>query len=96
MRAQADPEDRFVEPDGFRNDRSFSAQVRMPRCLVNVHRSAEYDEAIVLAYVGLGARFATEVDVANSNPCATQQRIEVTEWLRRDVLENEDPAHGDC
>src|SRR3954465_7767808 len=62
--------------------------------LVHVHRTAENDQAVVAAHVRLQPGLAREVDVADAEAMATQQRIEQSQRLSRGVLEDEQLAHG--
>ena len=65
----------------------------MPVGLVDVHRPAQNDDAVVTPRVRLGVRFAAEVHVADAEAAIAQQRVEMTQRLGSDVLQDEDLAH---
>ena len=86
LRAEADAEHGLVRVHGLADHRHLGEQVGVQLGLVDVHRSAEHDDAVVTPRVRFGLRLAAEVDVADTEAAVAQQRIEVSEGLGGDVL----------
>src|SRR5690606_33560215 len=68
-------------------------QIRIDIRLVDVHRSAEHDQAVVAANVRYGVRLAREVDVAHAKARPAQERIERPERLAGGLRNDEQVAH---
>ena len=89
LAAQADSKHWLAGEHRFADQRHFGAQVWKRTNLVDVHRATEHDEPVVPADIGLRAGIAFEVDVLDPAARLPQQRVEVAERFRRNVLENE-------
>lgn len=94
LATEADAEYRLLCQYCSTNDVDFGREVRKLLDLVHVHRAAQHHQAVVAADVGLGMRLAAEIDVADPEAGVAQQRVEVAEGFRRDVLEDEQFAHA--
>src|SRR5690606_13426159 len=78
----------------FADQLDLGREVRIAVRLVDVHRPAEDDEAVVAGEPRPRVRVAAEVHVADAEPEAPEQRVQRAEDLVGDVLEDEQPAHG--
>ena len=94
LAAKADSQHRLTREHGFADQRHFRPQVWELVGLVDVHRSAEHDEAVISANVGLCFRVAIEVHIFDSASRIPQQWIQMAEGLRRNVLKYQDLAQG--
>jgi hypothetical protein len=94
LRAEADAEDRDVEPQRFPDRRDLGGQVRVFVGLVHVHGPAQHDQSVVAAHVRLLRRIAREVDVANPESRFSEHRIQQAERFAGRVLEDEELAHA--
>ncbi len=93
LAAEADAEHGLLRIHRLADDLDFGLEVReLPR-LVDIHWSAEHDEAVIPANVRLRVGLAAEIHVADAESGRTQQRIEVTERFGGDVLEDEQFRH---
>ena len=93
LATEADAEHGLLRIHRLADELDLGLEVRELLHLVDVHRTAEHDEAVVPANVRLGLRFAAEIHVADAESRRTQQRIEVAERFGGDVLEDEQFRH---
>ena len=62
--------------------------------LIDVHRAAQHDEAVVAADVGPLIRLARKVDVTNAEAGAPEHRVEHAQRFAGGVLKDEELAHA--
>ncbi len=61
--------------------------------LIDVHRPAEHDEAVVAADVGPLIGLTRKIDVTDAEPRAAEHRVEHAQRFTGGVLEDEEFAH---
>lgn len=64
--------------------------------LVDVHRSAEHDETVVTADIGLLIGLPRKIDVANAKSGAAEHRVEYAQRFAGGMLKDEELAHAEA
>ena len=68
-------------------------QVRELRVLIDVHRTAQHDQTVVLFNLGSCLRVTGKIDVANTKATVFQHRMEDPEDFEGNVLKNQQATH---